>query len=240
MEKRCRNCNALFSVRYRTQIFCSIACANRFNLNNKSRVSVPKEFSKELAEFFGILLGDGGVTKYFVRIYLNRKADKGYPKRLMILIRKIFPKIKVTRSDREKRGTEEIQISSVDVCRYLWEIGFDPKSRIIPLWIVNDIEFTKATIRGLFDTEGSIGVKFYHGRKGVRVYKQLTVTNKNKNILRFLEQGLRDLGYRPTKNSEKNIYISNRKDVEKYFREIGTRNPKLKKKFDEKFQNMPQ
>lgn len=240
MEKQCRNCKNVFLTQYRTQVFCSIVCANRFNLNNKSRVSFPKKFSKELAELFGVLLGDGGVEKYFVRIYLNRKADEGYPQKVMTLIRKLFPRVKVTCLDREKRGTEEVQISSIDVCNYLRGIGFDSKLRTIPFWIVNDVEFMKATIRGLFDTEGSIGVKFYRGKSGVCIYKQLTVTNKNKNILRFLEQGLKRLGYRPTKNSEKNIYISNESDIKRYFLEIGTRNPKMKKKFDEKFRNMSQ
>lgn len=237
-KKQCHLCKNVFPAQYKTQIFCSIVCSNRFNLNNKSRVSFPKKFSKELAEFFGVLLGDGGVEKYFVRIYLNRKADKGYPKKLMALIRKLFPKVKVTCLDREKRGTEEVQISSIDICNYLRNIGFDPKLRTIPDWILSNVEFTKAAIRGLFDTEGSIGVKLHHGKIGMCAYKQLTVTNKNQNILCFLEQELKELGYRPTKNSKKNIYISNREDIKRYFIEIGTRNPKLKKKFDEKFQNV--
>lgn len=233
MKKQCRNCNNLFLTQYKVQIFCSVTCSNRFNLNNKSRVSLPKKFNKELAELFGVLLGDGGIEKYFIRIYLNRKADRGYPKKLMVLIRKLFPKVKVTCLDREKRGTEEVQISSIDVCNYFRDIGFDSKLRTIPFWIVNNIEFTKATIRGLFDTEGSIGVKYYRGKMGICVYKQLTITNKNKNILYFLEHGLERLGFFPTKNSQKNIYISNREDIKRYFIEIGTRNPKLKKKVDE-------
>ncbi len=220
------------------QVFCSIICANRFNLNNKSDISFPKNFSNEMAEFFGILLGDGGVEKYFVRVYLNRKADKGYPQKVMMLIQGLFPGVKVTCLDRPNRGTEEVQVSSIALCNYLREIGFNPKLRTIPDWITSNTEFTKAAMRGLFDTEGSIGVKIYRGKRGVSIYKQLTVTNINKNILCFLEQGLKKLGYQPTKNSEKNIYISNRKDIERYFLEIGTSNPKMKRKFDEKFENV--
>lgn len=238
MNKQCRNCRNAFCSKYKAQVFCSIICSNRYNLNNKSVVSFPKFFSKELAELFGILLGDGGVEKYFVRVYLNRKADKGYPQKVILLFRKLFPKVKVTCLDRPKRGTEEVQVSSITLCNYLKEIGFDPKLRTIPDWITSNTEFTKAAIRGLFDTEGSIGVKFYSGKRGVSTYKQLTVTNKNKNILCFLEQGLKKLGYQPTKNSEKNIYISNQKDIERYFLEIGTSNPKMKRKFDEKFENV--
>lgn len=238
MQEKCRNCEGLFYSNYATQVFCSITCSNRFNRNHKTPVSLPKKFSENLAELFGILLGDGGVEKYFVRIYLNRIADKGYSRHLILLIRKLFPKVKVTCLDREKRGTEEVQISSVDICNYFRKIGFDSKLRTIPAWIVDDIQFTKAAIRGLFDTEGSVGVKFYRGKRGICIYKQLTVTNKNKNILNFLEEGLKRLQYRPTEKSEKNIYISNRKDIERYFMEIGTNNPKLKKKFSKKFQNM--
>lgn len=238
MKKQCRNCSCEFVAHYRAQAFCSITCSNRYNLNNKSKISFPKKFDRDLAELFGILLGDGSVEKYFVRIYLNRKADRGYPQKVMALIRKLFPKVKVTCIDREKRGTEEVQVSSIDVCNFLRKIGFDPKLRTIPDWISENTEFTKAVIRGLFDTEGTISVKFYHGNSGICIYKQLTVTNKNKNILFFLEQGLRNLGYRPTKNSEKNIYISNREDIERYFLEIGTSNPKMQRKFDEKFQNV--
>lgn len=240
MSKDCLYCRSSFSARRRVQIFCSIICANRFNLNNKSQVSFSKKFTKELAEFFGVLLGDGGVEKYFVRIYLNRKADKGYSKNLIALVQKLFPEIKITCLDRPKRGTEEVQISSIDLCNYLREVGFDSKSRVIPAWITKNTDFTKAAIRGLFDTEGSIGVKYYQGKKGRNAYKQLTVTNKNKNILSFLEQGLTKFGYRPTKNSEKNIYISNRKDIQRYFFEIGTSNPKLRQKFDEGFLGVSQ
>ncbi len=240
MKKQCRSCKNGFLAQYRAQVFCSITCSNRYNRNNKNKILFPKKFNKELAELFGVLLGDGGVEKYFVRIYLNRTADRGYPQILMALIRRLFPEIKVTCIDREKRGTEEVQISSIDVCNYLRKIGFDPKLRTIPEWIRNDIKFTKATIRGLFDTEGSMGIKLYQGKNGPVVYRQLVVTNKNKNILRFLEDGLRKLGYRPTRNSDKNIYISNRIDIARYFLQIGTSNPKLKKKFDEKFENVPE
>lgn len=190
----------------------------------------PKGYSKELAEFFGILLGDGGVEKYFIRIYLNMKADKGYAPNVLKLIQYSLPQIKVSLFLRQKRGTEEIQISSKDACDYLRSIGFDPKNRIVPDWIIKNKEFTKACIRGLFDTEGSIGIKYFNGKNGIYTYQQLTFTNKNVGLLSFIEKGLKKLGFSPTKNSKANIYISNKKDIEKYFNTIGTSNPKLAKK----------
>ena len=206
-------------------------CSNRYNLNNKKKVTLPMKYSLELAELFGILLGDGSVTKYYTRIYLNLIADKGYEKQIIYLIKKSFLKINVCLMDRPKRGTKEIQISSKEISDYLIKIGFSPKIRSVPAWITKNCSFTKATIRGLFDTEGSICLKYYKGKKGLQIYKQLTFTNSNKNLLTFIEKNLENMGFSPTKNSNKNIYLSNKKDIEKYFDEIGTNNPKLEKKF---------
>src|SRR3989338_5753469 len=193
MNTQCKFCNKVFPPRYKNQIYCSVLCSNRFNLNNKRPAIIPRKQSKELAELFGILLGDGSVTKYYVKIYLNMKADKGYPQNIAKLIKVALPGIKSTIYIREKRGTEEVQVSSREVCDYLKSIGFNPKKRYIPKWIMGKEKFTKRTIRGLFDTEGSVGIKRFQGKNGLYVYKQLTFTNTNKNILKFIESGLTKL-----------------------------------------------
>lgn len=230
MILRCKFCNKNFSSKYKKQIFCSIQCSNRKNLNNKKTVTLPTTHTIELAEFFGILLGDGSVTKYYTRVYLNLIADKGYEKVVIHLIKKLFSNTKICLMERPKRGTREIQISSIEVCNYFKKIGFIPEVRSIPSWIIENPLFIKATIRGLFDTEGSIGFKKFVGKNGTYIYKQLTFTNKNKPLLDFMQNSLENLNYTPTKNSSRNIYISNKKDIERYFKEIGTSNPKLEKK----------
>ncbi len=180
-----------------------------------------------MAELFGILLGDGSVTTYYAKVYLNLKLETAYALFVTDLFKKLFPGSNVTNSKRESRGTWEVQISSKEACDYLKKIGFDPKIRSVPLWITQKSLFRKAAIRGLFDTEGTVGVKFYKGKRGFVQYKQLTVTNTNKNILQFVENSLVGLGYRPTKNSKKNIYISNRLDIKRYLEDIRSHNPKM-------------
>lgn len=227
MINLCKFCNKEFTPKYKTQIFCSLLCSNRCNLNKKNIVTLPPQKSIELAELFGILLGDGSVTKYYSKVYLNAKLEMEYVAFVKKLAKKLFKGVPVTHTKREKDSTIGIQISSIDVCDYLKNIGFNGKKREIPLWITENTDYAKATIRGLFDTEGSVGIKFFRGKRGNYFYKQLTVTNKNKNILQFLEKYLIKLGYKPTKNSRKNIYISNGKDIKKYFLEIGSHNPKM-------------
>lgn len=227
---KCLFCRALFIQKYKEQKFCSISCSNRYNLNNKIFVKVPQEPNIQLAELFGILLGDGSVTKYFVKVYSNRVTEREYAAFVFDLSHKLFPEAPISVFERVRYGTLGTQISSKDVCDYLGGIGFDGKIRSIPNWINDNVEFTKAAIRGLFDTEGSVGIKFFRGVTGNCFYKQLTFTNKNRNILDFVEKGLNTMGYNPTKRSNKNIYISNSEDIERYIVEIGSHNPKLTNK----------
>lgn len=226
----CKFCFKKFDKKYKAQVFCSLLCSNRFNRNNKNSIVLPANYSEELAELFGILLGDGSVTKYFSKVYLNRIADLAYAPFVRGLISKLFIGALVTQRDLPYNGTIDIQISSKDVCDYLRSLGFDPKKRKIPEWITSNPMWIKATIRGLFDTEGSVGIKYVKGKNGNYLYKQLTVTNKNKNILKFLKKYLSMFGYKPTKNFDKNIYISNRVDIEKYLKDIIPHNPKILRK----------
>ena len=46
--------------------------------------------SNELAEFAGILLGDGGITKYQVTLTLHSRNDELYSKFVIDLIKKLF------------------------------------------------------------------------------------------------------------------------------------------------------
>lgn len=223
----CALCLKSFGRNYQKQKFCSLICSNRFNLNNKNKPILPSKYSPELAELIGILLGDGSVMKYFAKIYLNRVADKGYEEYVTNLSRKLFGESVVTCYDVPNDGTMNVQISSIEVRDYLRNIGFDPKIREIPKWILENDDFIKACIRGLFDTEGSVGVKYFKGKKGNYIYKQLTVTNTNKNILQFVEKYLILYGYKPTRGSKTNIYVSNRKDIARYREEIGSSNPKM-------------
>lgn len=227
MEAFCKHCNLIFKRQYKAQIYCSLLCANRSNLNKKNFVTLPQRLSIELAEFIGILLGDGQVCDYYAQISLNAIADKDYVPHVVSLSKKLFPGASVTNRPRTDEGIIPVQISAKDVCDYLKSIDFHPKIKHIPSWIFQEDKYKKAAIRGLFDTEGSVGIKYFNGKNGKYFYKQLTFTNKNKYILKFVEETLVSLGYRATKNSVKNIYISNRLQIKRYLEEIGASNPKL-------------
>ncbi len=188
------------------------------------------EYSAELAELFGILLGDGSVTRYYTKIYLNADADRAYWPYVRDLCTALFPGVTVSAIARPKRGTHEIQMSSRDVSEFLFRNGFDPKVRSVPEWITDVRAHSLRCVRGLLDTEGTVGIKNFPGAHGTYVYAQMTFTNKNKNLLSFVEGVLCAEGYAPTRNAKKNIYISNTRDVDRYMLEIGSSNPKFAQK----------
>ena len=227
---KCVYCNKDFIKQYSSQKYCSIQCANiKNNVARSKNVRLPKEFNASLVEFMGILFGDGHVSKYFVKIYLNAVADRDYVPFVMELAKSLFHGASITVRFNKKDSTNEIQISSIVVANYLKKIGFN-LPRQIPEWINHDIDFLKAFIRGLFDTEGSVGFKKFNGRNGKYLYKQLTFTSRNNNLLSFIPKNLANFRIKSTTTSRKNIYISNSEDIKKFLMEIGLHNPKLIKK----------
>lgn len=232
MLARCAHCNQSFEKLNRSQRYCGTICSNRSNRNNSNVVALPSTYSAELAEAFGILLGDGSLSKYFVKTYSNYHLETAYADFIKRLFEKLFPGASICRYDRPVRGAIEIQISSRSVAEYFVSIGFDARTRKIPSWISQERKYVAAAVRGLFDTEGSVGVKRFKGKHGDYIYKQLCVTNSNENVLQFLERSLVSLGFRPTRNSKKNIYISNKLDIKRYMEDIGSHNPKLKRKIE--------
>lgn len=229
-ERLCAFCSKYYRSRSRVSKFCSVPCSNRANRNNTNYVTLPTCTSENLAELFGILAGDGSVTKYYLKIYLNRFTDAAYWPNVVALCKSLFPDVLVSGWERPTRGTYEIQISSRAVSEYLLQMGFDPKKRVMPSWIVANPKYARAAVRGLIDTDGTIGIKRYVGAAGTYVYAQITFTNRNANLLQFVEHTLIDNGFKPTRNAKKNIYISNARDIDRYMLEIGSSNPKFAKK----------
>lgn len=231
MTSGCKNCQSLFIKQYTKHVFCSLKCSNRYNLNNKNfSIILPQDYSIDLAEFVGILLGDGNISPYQIKIYLNLTEDKDYVSYIKSLSGKLFSGATTSIVERKNKGTATITLSGKDITEFLKKIGLKSAKNRIPPWILKNQEFFKATIRGLIDTEGSIGFKYFSGRSGKYLYKQLTFTNKNPVLLQFVEKHLKLLGYKPTLNSSKNIYLSNRMDIERYLIEIGSGNPKIAEK----------
>jgi len=195
---------------------------------------IPYEVNPLLAEFIGIMLGDGSLYRFNHQITIScGEIDGTYiTEHIPKMIKTLFSK-KVSFRKIAKGGLD-CRFSSKKVSEYLTrEMGFkSPKTNCkIPLHFFDDDNLLKACVRGLFDTDG--GLHRHHERSA-----QLHFTNKSKTLIYSLHKALKKLGFNPSNitinHKEKNthaLYLFN-KDVKKYFNEIGSNNPKNQIKFN--------
>ena len=75
--------------------------------SHRKLVTLPK-YSEALAEFFGIMMGDGGINNpWQANITLNSEADAMYVKHVFRLCKSLFvaePAVRKRKTTKEKRG----------------------------------------------------------------------------------------------------------------------------------------
>ena len=181
-----------------------------------------------LAEFIGILLGDGNVTTYQVRITVNGETDSEYANWVSKLVFSLFGLDSIFRG--YDQNSLDLIISSRNLVEYLFKIGLFVGSKIrnnvgIPLWIMQNENFLKACLRGLVDTDGCVYVDKH--RNGNRVYQNICLdfSNHSNALLDNAFQSFRDLGFSPRKYGC-SVKIRKERDVMRYFKLIGSHNNK--------------
>lgn len=209
----------------------------------KQRGIVPpiKEFkypphSIELAEFVGIMLGDGGITKEQIAITLNRKADKNYilyVKKLSDFLFGEEPKY----FQRKDCKADVIYYNGINIVRFITGIGLKIGNKVrqqvsVPGWIGRNIKYKIACLKGLMDTDGGIFTHKYKVNGKIYSYKKICFTNRSMPLLYFVEDTLNELGFTAKtiyKVENKKVWLYNSKEVIKYLDEIGSSNERLLK-----------
>lgn len=203
---------------------------------NPSNFIVEKKFKKPaesalLAEFMGMMQGDGHLSKYQASITTGTEKDMEHAIYMQSVAQKLFG-IKVHL--RFKRGCKAVEIvmSSVDLVQWLQMKGMPLGNKMkgglcIPSWIHRKSDFQKNYIRGLFDTDGCVYIDSHliAGKK----YHNLgwTITSYSAKLRCELVLLLQNLGFRPTLHvSQVSVYMRRKGDIDKYFKEIGSSNPK--------------
>jgi DNA-binding transcriptional regulator WhiA len=194
-------------------------------LNKKTDAKIPIFYTPDLAEFFGIMLGDGHLSHFQIAVNLGTK-ELEYAKYVSLLIERNFnirPKISV-----RKKGYKDVYIGSVTVTSWLVNEGLvynKVKSQVdVPEWIFSDKEFMKKFLKGFFDTDGSV----YKLRYGI----QISLKNYSHPLLKSLQKMLSRLGYKPSRISSHSVYVTRRSDIVRFFEEIRPANSKHKKRYN--------
>ncbi len=197
------------------------------------RAFVKPEPSALLAEFLGIMLGDGGVGPYQITITLNAITDADYADFVVDAIVRMFGLIP---SQTTRKNACNIVVSSIALVEFLCQKGLVRGNKVahqvtLPLWILEHPDFIKAGLRGLMDTDGSI-YRASHTIAGIKYeYACLCFRNYSKPLLDAVHHTMINLGYHPTMGRNR-VYLYRQKEMKRYFNEIGTHNPKHFKRYE--------
>lgn len=192
--------------------------------------------SRYLAEATGIILGDGGVTNYQLKIYLDRYTDREYAKYVQELFYRVFEEYP-KEFDNKRDNTLVLILCGANLIDNLKSIGLDKGDKIkrqvdFPKWIWRKKEYQISCVRGLMDTDG--GLYFHrHWSNGIK-YRNLGLcfTSWSKPLLLSVAKVLDRYNFKFSIDDNQRIYIYDLGEIKKYFNIIGTNNPKIRKKLE--------
>lgn len=187
--------------------------------------------SQLLAEMVGIIVGDGHLSEYQVTVTTNALTDLDHALFIKKVLEELF-QVRASIAKREKDNTVTITVSSKRVVEYLKDLGIPQGNKIangvtVPQWVSQRALWQKGFIRGLFDTDGCIYLD-KHSR-GARSYKYLgwAITSHAPDLLLGVKTLLVGLGFSPSYAASQNsIFLRRGTEVERFFEDIGTHNPK--------------
>lgn len=191
--------------------------------------------SVELAEFIGIAMGDGGMTNYQVKISLNTVADAEYIHYVSTLMRILFDLHPAVYTDKKKCVTD-IVISRSRLVHFLHGLGLPIGNKMrqgldIPQWIKKNPRYAIACVRGLVDTDGCIFTHRYKVKSRCYAYKKLSFTSTSPALIESVYDLLSARGLHPRIGPQRDIRLDSIADMRRYFKLIGTSNPKHLKRY---------
>jgi len=200
------------------------------NKSHRYTYTIPR-FSEELAEFCGIMLGDGCISKYQVKITLNSAEEFEYGAYIVSLILNLFG-IHPTLTRRLTTNAFDIVISRIGIVDFLTETcGLKLGNKVeqsadIPEWIKENKKYLRGCMRGLFDTDGSVFTHRYVSKGKEYRYKKIGFTSLSMPLLDSVYKLLNDQGLKARFGSRFDVRIDGKKDVQRYFEVFGSHNSK--------------
>lgn len=204
-------------------------------LNKPLTIRKPSR-TERLAEFVGIVLGDGGIARFQVVITLHRTDDEQYSHFVRRLISDLFQVILGTYRQRNA-WADNIVISRVELVRFCVEklglkVGNKVKQQVdIPGWIKKNRNYLTACLRGLIDTDGCVFTHRYTVKNKIYNYKKLSFTTASQPLRQSVYEALENLGMKPRLADSYDVRLDRIADIKKYFDVVGSHNPKHLKRY---------
>ncbi len=161
---------------------------------------IPKDYpkfipSEELAEFVGVILGDGNISK-FPRterlVIVGNSNNPGFISHYANIANKLFNK-KPTIMEVKYENATRISIYQKNISRRL-HIPSGDRGKLnikIPKWIWRRKLYLIKLLKGLFEAEGCLSIHL------PTCTYNFQFSNKNKSILETVLKALKLLGYHP-------------------------------------------
>jgi len=208
----------------------------RFNKNKyfvTRAITIPQK-NTDLAEFVGIMIGDGGISKSQVIVSLNHETEKLYS----IFVKRLFKKLFEVKPSiyRKDKSTIDITVSRRELVRFCESIGLKIGNKLkqnldIPEWIRRNKNFEISCIKGLVDTDGCVFNECHRIKEKKYCYPRLSFTSYSKKLCFSVFKIFKKLGFVPKIRNKRNVQLESRKDIIRYFHLIGTNNSYHKKRF---------
>ena len=203
--------------------------------SHRKKVILPK-YSTRLAEFFGIMIGDGGINNpWQANIGLNSIKDAQYAEYIAKLCYKLF-RVRPVLKKRKTKNTLVITLSSTTIVDYLVENGLMRGNKLkqglkIPDWILEKDSYRRACVRGLIDTDGCLFVHVHKSPVG-KTYRNigLSFVSYSPELIFQVADILSEHKIAPhiTKRG-RDIYLYQESAVFKYLQVFGSSNDRIKK-----------
>lgn len=157
--------------------------------------------NEEFAEFMGIMLGDGNITKYQVSISLSSLVDAEYGFFVAKLIEDLFglrPKL----STKNGSNCILITVSSIALVELLTQEGLVLGNKLrqgldMPAWVRQNNGYARACLRGLFDTDGSVYEEVHRVAGRQYSYPRWSLVSASSNLRESISLTLTDLEFTP-------------------------------------------
>jgi len=201
--------------------------------------------SKKLALIYGVLLGDGCLSKvgkkhYFIHVCGSIKDDYRFFKKVVAPILEHFTNKKIRIKKRIKQRMLQILFSDKKLFKFLNNIGFPVGKKGTQLKIPKyfDTKYLKYIIQGYFATDGSLVITNNNGI----AYPRIEFSSISKPLLLQVLNHLRNIGMNGNCYISKiytnkryctsyRIQFNGKDNLEKFIEMIGFVNPKHPEKY---------
>lgn len=211
--RRLGGINSQVNRKNNPELYRSLGCnvAKFFKKPNKSEL---------LAEWVGIVLGDGSLTNDQCQISLDLKTDKSYSVTVLKNLEVLFD-ISASVLEYPKQSLIRLVVSGVNFVKMMNFFGLKTGNKVvhqvgIPEWIKKNKNYYRSCIRGLFDTDGGSFTHIHWVKEYRYRHFGLTFTSASAPLLNDFGSYLKTLNIKHGLKKE-HLFIYSVAEVKKFF-----------------------